>query len=243
MMNNLYLFDVDGTLTKPRQPMSVRMAKDFRALIRDNLVYLVSGSDLKKLQEQMPRNILKNCAGVFSSSANQLNIGEELIYKNELEVPPELSEFFKTFLEKSEYGERTGTHLERRPGMINFSVVGRAADKEQRKAYALWDNKKQERKKAAILLMATFPDLEATIGGEISIDVYPKGLDKRQSVEYLKEKHPDHRICFFGDRTEKHGNDYSVITSLGPHDRVHAVKTYLQTKEIIGRYLRGENFE
>ena len=242
-MDNIYLFDVDGTLTEPRQPMTACMTKDFRALVRDNLVYLVSGSNLEKLQEQVPDDILKACTGVFSSSANQLNIGAQLIYENELEIPPQLSEFFKTFLEKSEYGERAGIHLEHRPGMINFSVVGRAANKEQRKAYAAWDDKNQERKKAAILLMASFPDLEATIGGEISIDVYPKGLDKRQSVEYLKERHPDHRICFFGDRTGKHGNDYSVVISLGKQDRVHTVATHFQTKELIGCYLRGESFE
>ena len=242
-MDNIYLFDVDGTLTKPRQPMSPSMARAFSDLIGDNLVYLVSGSDLKKLQEQVPTTILKNCSGVFSSSANQLNIGADLIYKNELEVPPELSEFFKTFLEKSCYSTRTGAHVEARPGMINFSVIGRNASQEQRKAYNEWDSKNQERKRAAILLMAKFHDLEATIGGEISVDIYPTGFDKRQSVEYLMQKHPDHRICFFGDRTEKHGNDYSVVISLRENDRVHAVTSHLQTKEIIGRYLRGESFE
>jgi phosphomannomutase len=242
-MNNIYLFDVDGTLTEPRQPMGESFAKEFRLLIRDSLVYLVSGSDLGKLQEQLPADILRNCSGVFSSSANQLNIGGQLIYKNKLDISPELSEFFKTFLEKSEYNVRTGTHTELRPGMINFSVVGREATGEQRKAYAEWDNKNQERKRAAILLMAAFPNLEATIGGEISIDIYPEGLDKRQSVEFLRNKHPNHRICFFGDRTGKHGNDYSVVISLGHNDRVHTVSSHLQTKELIDNYLRGENFE
>jgi len=238
-MDNIYLFDVDGTLTEPRQPMTQDFANLFRVLVRSNLVYLVSGSDLGKLREQVPKDILDSCAGIFSSSANQFNIGDELIYENELEVENELQQFLEGFLEKSQYKTKTGNHIEHRPGMINFSVVGRNATQDERKEYYDWDRRKLERKKFAVSLMAHFPGMDAKIGGEISVDIYPRGYDKRQSVYYLREEHPGKKICFFGDKTDKHGNDYSVVISLDENDNLHSVLNYLQTREIISSYLRG----
>jgi len=238
-MDNIFLFDVDGTLTEPRQKMTQDFANLFRVLVQNNLVYLVSGSDLGKLKEQVPEDILNSCAGIFSSSANQFNIGDELIYENELEVDKELQQFLENFIESSEYETKTGRHIEHRPGMLNFSVVGRNATQSQRKEYYNWDRGNLERKKFAITLMAYFPDFDATIGGEISVDIYPRGYDKRQSVDYLREEHPGKKICFFGDKTDKHGNDYSVVISLTDNDNLHSVVNYLHTKEIIGSYLRG----
>jgi len=241
-MENIYLFDVDGTLTEPRQPMKKDFADLFRYLVRNHTVYLVSGSDLAKLKEQVPQDILSDCHGVFSSSANQLDIGDELIYKNELEVPEELMVFLKRFLEKSDYRIKTGNHLEHRPGMINFSVVGRNASQEEREEYYKWDQYSLERKKLVVTLMAHFPGIDAKIGGEISIDIYPDGCDKRQSVGYLRERHPTGKICFFGDKTGEDGNDYSVVISLNKSDNVHSVTDYLQTQDIISDYLRRKTF-
>jgi len=241
-MENIYLFDVDGTLTEPRQPMTAAFAKLFRQFAGENLVYLVSGSDLKKIQEQIPADILVLCEGIFSSSANQFDIRDNLIYQNEFEPGKELLEFLEQQVIKSDYKSKTGNHIEHRPGMINFSVVGRNASKEQRANYTAWDKRKLERKRLAILLMVHFPMLDVKIGGEISVDIYPTGLDKRQSVNYLQEKHPDKRICFFGDKTNKNGNDYSVVISLTDNDKVHPVMTYRQTRDIILSYMRKKSF-
>tara|TARA_R110000751_G_scaffold256398_1_gene355877 strand:- start:1219 stop:1947 length:729 start_codon:yes stop_codon:yes gene_type:complete len=241
-MDSIYLFDVDGTLTEPRQPMTKDFANLFRYFMKNKLVYLVSGSDLAKLEEQIPKDILDSCDGIFSSSANQFNISDELIYVNELEVEEGLSKFLETFLQKSSYEVKTGNHIEHRPGMINFSVVGRNASLSERKTYYKWDARKLERKKFAVMLMVMFPGMDAKIGGEISVDIYPSGYDKRQSVVYLKEEYPGKKICFFGDRTDPNGNDYSVVTSLTEGDNVHSVLSYLETKDIINRYLKGETF-
>ena len=59
-MSNVFLFDVDGTLTLPRQRMTNDFADIFRTLVRSQPVYLVSGSDLEKLKEQVPADILAN---------------------------------------------------------------------------------------------------------------------------------------------------------------------------------------
>jgi phosphomannomutase len=242
-MENIYLFDVDGTLTDPRQPMTDDFASVFWELVSSNPVYLVSGSDLGKIQEQVPEYILARCKGIFSSSANQLDVGKNLIYKNEFQPAPEFIKFLEEQVANSTYKVKSGKHIEHRPGMINFSIVGRNATQEQREHYYKWDKRKQERKRLAVLTMVKFPQIDVKIGGEISMDIYPTGLDKRQSVNYLREREPDKRICFFGDKTTKNGNDYSVVISLADNDKVHSVTNYRQTRDIILSYLRGESCE
>nr|KAG5713887.1 hypothetical protein BaRGS_024514 [Batillaria attramentaria] len=57
-----------------------------------------------------------------------------------------------------------------------------------------------------------FPNagLEFAIGGQISIDVFPTGWDKRFCLQYL-EKDNIQTIHFFGDKTDKGGNDHEVF--------------------------------
>jgi len=241
-MKRIFLFDVDGTLTKPREPMHPDFEPHFREFVRDNAVYLASGSDLLKIQEQVPQDILDACRGIFSSSGNQLDIRGDLVYKNSFDPSEELKKFLESHIEKSDYKVKTGKHIEHRPGMINFSVVGRNADSKQRKEYYKWDHKEQERKKIAVLLMSKFPELDVKIGGEISIDIYPRGLDKSQAVRYIKSNHDDAKIRFFGDRTDKDGNDYSVVMSLEEGDGYHSVKNCLETKDLLLCYIKGELF-
>jgi len=70
-MNNVYIFDVDGTLTPSRKPMT----KEFQEVFFDewskkNTFYLVSGSDLEKMSEQVPPHILERAAGLFCCGGN-----------------------------------------------------------------------------------------------------------------------------------------------------------------------------
>ena len=73
---------------------------------------------------------------------------------------------------------RTGLHIEKRPGMVNFSVVGRNATLGERKLYARFDSVDKERIRIAKEFKTQFPNLEAVVGGETGIDIFPKGSDK-----------------------------------------------------------------
>jgi len=235
----IFLFDVDGTLTPPRQPMTEEMTKVMTQVMRTAKVYLASGSDLEKIKEQVPPSILERCAGIFSCAANQFHINDELQYENQFIPDEKLVEQLEKLIQSSDYPERTGNHIEYRPGMINFSIVGRNATAQQREHYYKWDEKSQERKRMAILLMAYVPGLDIKIGGQISIDIYPEGYDKSQAVRYLQEQYCEQPILFFGDRTDIHGNDYSATQALGDTDRVFAVRNHLKTQEILKYYLQG----
>ena len=59
--------------------------------------------------------------------------------------------------------------------MLNISIVGRDCSLEQRQDYFEYDNNVGERPSIAEEINATWKDIEAVIGGQISIDITPKG--------------------------------------------------------------------
>ena len=67
----IYLFDIDGTLTEPRQKMSDNHVLAFLSWMTNKNVYLVTGSDYPKVKEQLPDSVVRKCNGVFCSMANQ----------------------------------------------------------------------------------------------------------------------------------------------------------------------------
>ena len=75
------------------------------------------------------------------------------------------------------------------------------------------------------------------IGGQISIDIVPKGKDKSQVLDVIKQERlvqPD-EIIFIGDRIEEGGNDYPLAKLMGKTDgcRYYKVEDYKETKQIL----------
>ena len=55
-------------------------------------------------------------------------------------------------------------------------------------------------------------NLSFSIGGQISIDIFPKGWDKTYCLQFVDDKYDD--IYFFGDRTLDGGNDYEICQEM-----------------------------
>ncbi|MEO9877291.1 MAG: HAD-IIB family hydrolase [Anderseniella sp.] len=235
-MDQIYLFDVDGTLTEPRQPIDPDFGRFFERFCRTHPVYLVSGSDLPKLQEQLPRTIIASANGVFSCSAAELWMDGKTIYQMDHEFPKELIEALESFVELSCYPRRFGNHIEYRTGMLNVSVIGRNAEKSDRQSYFAWDRQAEERSEFIRRFVETFSEYEASAGGEISIDIVPKGWNKSRALAVLKQDAPNGIITFFGDRMEPGGNDYPLAEALrddSPRHQVMSVENYNQTWELL----------
>ena len=96
---------------------------------------------------------------------------EELIYKNNWKSPIELTADLCKFRMNSPYPTKRNNYLEERVGMLNFSVAGRDSNAEERKRYWEWDKANKEREKIVEKISKDFPELEAKIGGQISIDI------------------------------------------------------------------------
>ena len=71
-MKTIYIFDVDGTLTPSRRAMTSDFENFFSQWAKEKTFFLVSGSDLEKIKEQVPQYILDLSEGVFTCGGNQL---------------------------------------------------------------------------------------------------------------------------------------------------------------------------
>ena len=92
-MNKIYIFDVDGTLTPSRRPMTHNFEMFFYRWADKNSFYLVSGSDLQKIKEQVPEYILSSAEGIFTCGGNKFYINDSLIYENNFKPPERLLKY------------------------------------------------------------------------------------------------------------------------------------------------------
>jgi len=222
-----FIFDVDGTLTPSRGKMNESFVTFFFDFCKNNDVYLVTGSDKEKTIEQIGEKIYNRCKRVYQCNGNDVWIGNENIQTNEWTLPDLARTFLISCEYESQFDTRTGNHIEERPGMINFSVVGRNANAEQRASYVTYEEQNSERKKIAEAFNTMFPDLSAKVGGETGIDISPKGADKSQIV---KDFDKEDTLWFFGDAIYEGGNDYPLAKLIKNHRKVNG---WSQTKEYL----------
>lgn len=224
---NRFVFDVDGTLTPSRSKIDKRFQEFFLTFCKSNNVYLVTGSDYAKTVEQVGNDIVMAVKRLYNCSGNDIYEKGQNIKTSEWSLPDLAKSFLINCEYESEFTIRTGNHIEARPGMVNFSVVGRNATIEQRAKYVAYDTFENERETIATAFNTMFPDLQATIGGETGIDIAPKGADKSQIITDFNK---DDKIYFFGDAMFEGGNDYS-LSKLVSHPT--AITSWKQTWEYL----------
>ncbi|MDR3187407.1 MAG: HAD-IIB family hydrolase [Holosporaceae bacterium] len=214
-MKIIFVADMDGTLTPARLPMTEEFAEFFDNFLTERIFYIVSGSDYKKIQEQVSEGILSKISGVFASLGNEFYVGGKLVYQNNFEPEESLLAKLENYRRNTAYPfELFPNYIEIRVGMLNFSVLGRDCPQKERARYGLWDSQNKEREKIARDLAQDYPEYDISIGGNISIDIVPKGFGKDQVANYLRQIYADEKIIFLGDRTEAGGNDYAIAQRL-----------------------------
>ncbi len=240
-MQEVFVFDVDGTLTPPRSQMEDAMARIMRQLVAARPVFLVTGSDLEKLRSQVPWDIAERAEGLFCCSGNEMWRGSRLVYEMRHDFPDDLIALAERLVQSASYGVRTGRHVEARTGALNISVIGRNASMLQRRDYLRHDRQTGERDSIIAEIERQFPEYEANRGGQISIDIAPRGWNKGRIVREVRSRIPDAAIRFFGDSIGEGGNDLPLAEALraaGGEHSIHAVSDHSETLAIL-RTLTG----
>ena len=231
-MTRRFIFDVDGTLTPSRQEMDPEFQRWFTSFQEHNFTYLVTGSDRLKTLEQVG-NIVYNFANrVYNCSGSDVWEQDKNVYTSEWTLPEKETQFLTQCMTESEFVLRTGLHFEHRPGMCNFSVVGRNATLGERKLYVEHDVRIDERNRIAKAFNILFPDCKAVVGGETGIDIFPKGCDKSQ---ILRDFDPKDELHFFGDAMHPEGNDYPLKKEIIDKDLgvCYNIKNWEETWKIL----------
>ncbi|CAL8304896.1 unnamed protein product [Merluccius merluccius] len=218
--NVLCLFDVDGTLTRPREKIDPLLDEFFQSLRRKVKIGVVGGSDYSKIAEQLGEGdeVIHKFDYVFaengtvqykegkliSKQAIQNQLGEELLQ--------DLINFCLRYMGLIKLPKKRGTFIEFRNGMLNISPIGRSCTQEERIEFSELDRREKIKEKFVEALQQEFAGkgLHFTRGGLISFDIFPEGWDKRLCLEVLERESLD-TIYFFGNETSLGGNDYEIF--------------------------------
>ena len=223
-----YVFDVDGTLTPSRLKMDVEFEKFFRNWIKNKNVYLLTGSDHDKTIEQVGVNIWKEVTESHQCGGNVVFRQGDMIEVSKLQPSKSLLDTCKNLIDISNYSVKAGNHIEERVGLLNISVVGRNCTQKQREEYYEWDKINKEREFICQAINKMFPELEASAGGQISVDIHKFGKNKSQIRRKIEGD-----IWFFCDKTMEGGNDYPIANVLKEPDKVFQVDDWEHTYKLL----------
>lgn len=231
-----FIFDVDGTITPSRHVIDPEFKKFFNQFCRDNKVILVTGSDKPKTVEQIGEDTYNLAHTVYNCNGNDVWQSNKHIRTNEWWLKDAPHDWLTEQLTMSDFPVRTGNHFEHRPGMVNFSIVGRNATRMQRAHYVKWDKERDERKNIAAIFNSNFPMLEAKVGGETGIDISMKGMDKSQIV---KDFYDNEVLYFFGDAMQEGGNDYPLAQYILDNNRgfCYNIQNWKNTWKLLEDYV------
>ena len=222
-----YIFDIDGTLTPSRGLINTNFKRYMLAFMGNNYVYFVTGSDKPKTVEQIGTEIYNRAVKVYQCSGNDVWQQDNNLSTNNFELPEEAEKFLAVRLNDS----KTGKHFDFRPGLLNFSILGRNASLQERAMYKLFNSEDDERDYIARDFNELFPGYVATVAGEIGIDISPEGMDKAQIIHDFSAHDELH---FFGDSMEPGGNDYSLSLEIAQQGgNVYHVKDWKDTWDIL----------
>ena len=199
-------------MTPARKPIELEFLHFFYEFSTCNDVYLVTGSDREKTIEQVTPGIYNNAKRVYNCSGSDVYEGDINVYRDNWELPKDVENHLENELLFSKFPVRNGDHIERRPGGVNFSILGRGLTCfVEREEYVKWDKETDERKEIARRLKMKFPELEVNIGGQTGLDLGPKGSDKSQ---ILRDFRLGEQLIFFGDMMEEGQNDYALAKAV-----------------------------
>lgn len=236
-MKNRYVFDVDGTLTPSRGIIDLGFKNWLLDFSKENPVYLVTGSDKPKTLEQIGEPLYNVCKKVYQCSGNDVWIGNKNLYSKDFIMVENLFNDLNNILKLSEFCIKTGNHIEIRPGLCNFSIVGRNAGLIERAKYCEWDNLKSEREQIVFTLSKMYDTIyDIKIAGETGIDIVMKGCDKAQIIHDFS---PHDKIIFFGDKMHPGGNDYTLALEIAASGgNIHHVTGWEKTWSILKEYAK-----
>ena len=123
-----FIFDVDGTLTPSRKKIEHEFWAPFLIFCRHHDVYLVTGSDREKTVEQLGLDICYTAKRVYNCSGSDAYERDVNVYRDDWELPKDVEMHLNDELKFSKFPIRNGNHIERRPGGVNFSILGRDED-------------------------------------------------------------------------------------------------------------------
>ena len=237
-MKSIVLFDMDGTLTEPREAIQESMVGAIASLMEKSEVGIVTGSDSDYVFQQC-RILIENkyidktklhifpCNGTKVYKWNTNTSTYENVYAVDM-INKLGQDTYNTILSSCfEYQAcistihrlpYTGTFFHYRGSMLNWCPIGRNAKSGERLLWVEEDKQHQIREHFLRLLVSDMNDacipVTVALGGSTSFDIYPDGWDKTYVAKHLQ----DYDMFFIGDKCTGTGNDKALYDMLQPNN-------------------------
>lgn len=228
-MKNLFLFDVDGTITISSQKITDEMANVLHRLKKDNVeIGIVGGGKIDKILDQLDNKVVFNhyfseCGTIYHHNYSYIDnlIQLKEIYKKNIRNHSTylqiniLVKHCLRFLSNVDY-TLSGHFVDLRCGIIYISLIGLTATLEERTYFMELDKLNNYRTK----LIQSLKDISIKLGitdkvdivegGSVGIAIYPSEYDKIQVLDCFSDSDYD-KIYYFGDKYDLDGNDYKLL--------------------------------
>lgn len=234
-METIHLFDLDNTLTYPCEKISHEMIKSLKKMSKKYTLGIVSSSNYERIQNQIgdSLNLFKY---IFCENGTVTYEHGRLVHsvKFSEEVGEEkfksLVNFLLVYLSTMDIPIKRGNFINCRNGLISVAPIGRDCSLQERMSFIEYEEIHKTREKFIETLKNNFKefDIDCTIGGKISFEIFPMGWDKTYCLKFLE----NYKVVFYGDKTEPYGNDNSIYTKIGghkvrnPEDTLKIIKGY-----------------
>jgi phosphomannomutase len=242
-MFKLIIFDLDGTLTESKQPISPEMAVRLCELLNRTKIAIISGGAiqqfLKQVVAQLPSDA--NFANLYllpTSGAALYEFrdgGWDKIYEERLseKEASTIEEAMRAAADETgliDFSELAwGERIEYRGGQVTMSALGQEAPIVEKKE---WDPDHTKRHALREAIATRLPEFSVGIGGSTTIDVTKCGIDKSYGVRQLCKRLniEESEALYVGDELESGGNDEAVYKTSA---KVKSVATPVDTMRLV----------
>lgn len=212
----LVAFDLDGTLTQHRTPLSDEHRAVLDKLSKKYKLLMAGAGMCMRIFGQMgeyPIDILGNYGmqyAEYDPETKTIDIRED----NVIPCDKESIEKRVTMLrEKYGFTEYKGDNVEfHSSGCVTFPILGTKADIKDKLSF---DPDRKKRRSIYEDVKATFPEFTVFVGGSSSFDMAPAPYNKAYALaKYCEERGIAHdEVVYVGDDYGPGGNDESVYLS------------------------------
>ena len=214
-MNHVKLiaFDLDGTLTQHKQPLSEENRRTLDALAQRYRLVMVGAGQVGRIFRQMgnyPIDIIGNYGMQYACYDKE---SRDLQVVRDLQLPCDREEVAKRIAAlRRQFGYEVfaGESVEYHPsGCVTFPLLGTKAKQEDKLAF---DPDRTKRRAFYDEVVKTFADYCVFVGGSSSFDFAPKKYNKYDSIMKYASEHGYQKedILFIGDDFGDGGGDSHV---------------------------------
>lgn len=221
-MNNLLLFDVDGTIAESGNIISNEIVSLLKQLNTSYDIGIVGGGTFTKILLQINNqliftHIFSECGSVYHKY-DFIKNEYILVYQNDIKKHKHfnkmsiLCKLSLKYISNCDY-DIAGHIIDRRNGLFYISMIGMQATEHERTKFIELDKINHYRNdllqslNKELILLDIDKDIDVKEGGTIGIAIYPKEWNKTQVLQHIQYD----KIYYFGDKYEKDGNDYELL--------------------------------